>query len=157
MEEKSLKQLQEELTAMDFEGADQIKVRSVAQNIIDALNKKTAEATKNIEQNTPTDPAEHLDNKKDDEKHYFGKAAKMKEHLEAQEKVAFVVPLGIGEKPGAIETWEANGYRLNILKGVMVRLPKQVVESLAESYQMTQIAGQEFLMDRDEKIKKVLE
>lgn len=156
-DERTLAQLQDELKAMDFEGADEIKTKSVALSVIKALQKKEAEiGNSNSAKKELTDPYASKDNKKKDEKHYFGKAAKMKEHLDAQPKVGFVIPLGIGEKPGAIETWQANGYRLNILKGVMVMLPKQVVESLAESYQMTSVAGQEFLADRDAEHKEKL-
>ena len=89
------------------------------------------------------------DNKKSDAKKYLSKRERMKAHLDAQEKVEVYVPRDFGEKKGTTLAVQLNGYRLNILKGVMVRVPKQIAEVIKESYDMTEQAGDEFLMDRE--------
>ena len=76
------------------------------------------------------------------------KAQKMKENLESQPKIRFFIPLAMGEKKGAYETVNLNGYGLKIAKGMYVDLPTQVADVLAESYGQTEQAGQEFLADR---------
>lgn len=101
---------------------------------------------------TAADKAEERTEKKK----WEGKALAMKARLAGQSRVQFMIPLGFGEKRGAYETVIMNGYRLNIMKGVLVQLPQQVAELLAESYQMTAAAGQEFLIDRDDAIKDTL-
>ncbi len=100
--------------------------------------------------------AEDRQEEKSVEKRWAGKAAAMKANLDAQQKVTFLIPLGFGEKRGAYETVIMNGYRLNIMKGVIVEVPKQVAALLAESYQLTAEAGSQFLMDRDDAIKNRL-
>lgn len=148
---RTFKELQNELIAREFIGAETFTTKKQCLAILTALDKKDADAAKNLPANTPTviDPIK--DNEKVDEKKYESKAARMKAHLAKQPTVQFLIPLSIGEKRGAIETWQANGYRLNILKGVLVEIPQQVAESLAESYQLTAEAGQEYSVDRPSK------
>lgn len=156
IEEKTLKQLQAELTEAGFVGADALTTKKQVQTVLDNLA-KAAENPPTIQANSEIADPEIgkapipdvvVDNRRLDEKVYSGKAKIMKEKLDAQPKVKFLIPLGVNEKRGAIETWQCNGYRLNILKGVLVDVPQQVAESLAESYQMTSKAGEEFLIDR---------
>ena len=47
-------------------------------------------------------------------------AQMMKENLDRQPKINFLIPLSSGEKEGAYDTVCLNGYRLVIKKGVMV-------------------------------------
>lgn len=83
-------------------------------------------------------------------------ALTMKEILEQEEKVMFSIPLAPGEKEGAIESVTINGYRMEVKKGVMQELPKSVVQILAEHYNISQNAGKEMLIDRDEKTMEAL-
>lgn len=151
MEEKTLKQLQTELTAKGFVGAEFLTTKKQVETVLHNLTTKEAPAVP-AEDNVP----KVTDDTKKDEKKYFGKAAAMKEHLESLPLVDFIIPLGFGEKKGSIETWEANGYRLNILKGARVRIPSQVADDLANAYNLTAEAGREFSADRDEKLKDAL-
>lgn len=144
-DERTLQQLKEELAARDFIGADTLTTKAQALAIISALDKKDEEAKKGMNMQIKDNVK---DDERADERKYMSKAQKMKEHLAKQPKVQFLIPLGVGEKRGTVETWQANGYRLNILKGVLVEVPQQVAESLAESYQLTQQAGENFSIDR---------
>jgi hypothetical protein len=75
---------------------------------------------------------------------------KMKEHLQQQPRVHFMIPLSSGEQQGAYETVTINGYRVVIKKGVMVQIPQQVAQILGEHYEITQNVGREYEIDRRE-------
>jgi hypothetical protein len=84
-------------------------------------------------------------------------AQKVKEALALQPKVDFYLPLEPGEKLGqAYETVTINGYRLEIKKGMMVSVPKQIAETLAEYLSISTSAGVEHRVDRDEKRQEAL-
>jgi hypothetical protein len=70
--------------------------------------------------------------------------------LAKEPKVSFFIPLGIGEKIGAYETVQLNGYRLMIKKGVVVEIPISIQVILAEYLNITSAAGQDKLADREE-------
>lgn len=89
-----------------------------------------------------------IDNATRDDQAYKNKARRMKEQLEKQPKVKFLVPLEPGEKKGSIEVVIMNGYRMNILKGEFVDLPEQVAEDLARRYKLTSEAGKNLEIDR---------
>lgn len=80
----------------------------------------------------------------------------MKEHLATQQKVHFMIPLGEGEKDGAYETVQINGYKMTIKKGTMVVIPQQVAEILADHYRISSEVGQEWRIDRDNATEKAL-
>jgi hypothetical protein len=80
-----------------------------------------------------------------------GRARTTKEILDRQPKVRFMIPLDMGEKKGSYHEVQINGYVLHIQKGVFVDLPKTVADLLAESMDLTNEAGSEFRIDRDEK------
>ena len=84
-----------------------------------------------------------------DNDRWMNKAMRMKASLDQQPKVSFLIPLGFKEKKGTIETVILNGYRFEIKKGVMVQIPKQVAEVLAESYELEMDAGEQFRTDRE--------
>lgn len=77
--------------------------------------------------------------------------------LMREEKVWFMVPLGQSEKPGAYEEVYINGYRTTIKKGVMVEIPRSVMEILANKYKVETEAGAEFRTDRDAKTQDALD
>lgn len=56
--------------------------------------------------------------------------------LDASPKVQFMIPFDIGEKPGATEIVQINGYPFIIKKGALVTIPKQVADILANKYQV---------------------
>lgn len=70
----------------------------------------------------------------DTTKLYNEDAKKMKAYLDKQVKVKFIIPLSEGEKEGSFETWQGNGHKIQIMKGVMVNLPEQVANDLADHY-----------------------
>lgn len=181
LEERSLKQLQEYLGELGFVSPEVLGTKGACLAVIQNYQEKTASANKALEdaqkeldavkkerdavQTTtpdgkvlnPTAPAPaDLAKEPVVAKEWAGKAAAMKARLESQPKVQFLIPLGFGEKRGSYDTVILNGFRLNIMKGVLTFIPKQVAEVLAESYQMTASAGEEFLMDRKDEVKEAL-
>jgi hypothetical protein len=85
---------------------------------------------------------------------HVGKAERMRLQLEAQPKVAIMIPLGHGEAAGSTESVILNGYRLNIRKGEYVHVPEQVARIIMESQQQTQQAiDNYFLMNSEGKSK----
>jgi hypothetical protein len=70
--------------------------------------------------------------------------------LESSPKTMFIIPLGSGEKPGAYEIVNINGYQLTIKKGEMVEIPIPVANILADHYRITMNAGQDKLVNRVE-------
>ena len=86
----------------------------------------------------------------DDKVRYEKRAHRMKKILQDQPKVRFMIPLGLGEKKGAYDTVQINGYKLTIMKGAMVDLPQQVVDLLAAKYEVDMTAGAEHRVDGDE-------
>lgn len=175
---KNLKELQKILTDdLEFVGAEVFTVKQQAVKVILNIrekNKKDAEklaAVKvdaEVQTTVPGPKGEQLVvnptapkagdrlNERTDVAKWQGKQAIMKEKLWRQPLVQFMIPLGFGEKRGAFESVILNGYRLNIMKGVMVEIPKQVAEILANSYQMLAEAGKDFELDRSELVKEVL-
>lgn len=185
LEKMTLKELQDILTnEFEFVGADKFttkdQVRVIIRTLRDKKEKEEAatqallDEMDKLEQKkvvvtgedgkkvtlieNPTAPTpEDRAAERTDKKRWEGKAAAMKAHLAAQPKVQFLIPLGFGEKRGAYETVIMNGYRLNIMKGVLVQIPQQVATLLADSYQMTAEAGSDFLLDRADAVKESLQ
>lgn len=91
-------------------------------------------------------------------KYYFTQRHKAtKERLEKQPKVLFIIPKVDGEAAGlAYDTVQIDGFRMEIRKGVAVTIPEQVANILAEKYRIGTEAGQEHLINRDEKTSEVL-
>lgn len=83
-------------------------------------------------------------------------AAKTKAMLDAGPHSMFMIPLAPGEKVGAYEITELNGYKLTIKKGCMVKLPDPIIEILAKHYQIQMTAGQDKLIDRDSSVQNAL-
>lgn len=73
-------------------------------------------------------------------------------------KTAFLIPLAPGEKPGAFETVQINGFRLQIRKGAMVQIPVACAEVLAGHYnvQLESGYGSEKRLDRASDVQKAL-
>ena len=69
-----------------------------------------------------------------EEADYDETVSDMKAYLEAQEKTEVMLPLDIGEKLGAFVPVTINGYRLNVPKGVRVKVPGPVADILFESF-----------------------
>lgn len=87
---------------------------------------------------------------------YKNDAQRMKEYLDSQPKINFLIPLTPGEKEGSYETVSLNGYTLKIKKGVLVPLPQQVAELLAEKYKIEMEAGKEMRVDRSSDVIEAL-
>ena len=103
-----------------------------------------------------------------DAKRWSGKALIMKKKLDGQPKVHVFLSLTGKEKPGAVKEitgsdgkrkiitsgaiWPViqNGHCTLVPKGVPVMVPQQVQEALGQSQLKTSVAGNEFLVDRDE-------
>jgi hypothetical protein len=80
-----------------------------------------------------------------------GRAQTTKDILDRQPKVRFMIPLDMGEKKGSYHEVQINGYILRIQKGVFVDIPQSVADLLAESFDLTNEAGSEYRIDREEK------
>lgn len=85
----------------------------------------------------------------DQQREYYH-ARRSKHELLTGPKTMFMVPLQPGEKPGATETVSINGYRLNVKKGAMVKIPVPMAQAIAEKYQIEMEAGSNMLFDRDD-------
>jgi hypothetical protein len=143
LEEMTLNELREEgknIGIIGVEHFDKKKPLILAINSIRSLQPKV----------TKFDPAPipGVDNVSKDVKSYTSKKERTKAYHESQPKERFLIPLGIGEKLGAVETFLDNGYRLNIAKGVFVMLPRSVIDELMKAHNMTMEAGKEFSADR---------
>lgn len=91
-----------------------------------------------------------------DMKLFTDTAAATKKVLDAEPKVSFIIPLMPGEKEGAYEIVNINGYQVTIKKGVMVDIPRSVAMVLANHYQITMSAGQEKLLGRSQSVDEAL-
>ena len=89
---------------------------------------------------------------------FYSKISKeMKEHLESQPKVSFMVPRDPLESESlSYESVQINGYRMEVKKGVMVQLPQQVAELLANKYQVELNAGSDMRIDRQDQVRDAL-
>jgi hypothetical protein len=88
------------------------------------------------------------------EQSHQGKAERMRLHLEAQPKVAIMIPLTPGEVAGSTESVILNGHRVNIRKGEYVMVPEQVARVIMESQAQTaQAIENYFLMNAEGKSK----
>lgn len=81
---------------------------------------------------------------------------KIKGVLENSEKYPIMIPLEPGEKAGAIKDIWINGLHIPVPKGVMVRVPEEVFNVLANSLKLTSEAGAGFLISRDSKTEDAL-
>ena len=79
-----------------------------------------------------------------------------KARLAAAPKINFIIPLAEGEKRGAYDTVQINGYGLKIQKGVLIPLPEPVAMLLAEKYRITMTAGEEKRVDRSDAVSEAL-
>ena len=87
---------------------------------------------------------------------YQRKAHQMKEILEKQPKVAFMIPKQEGDGDGAFDTVQINGFRIEIKKGVMVNIPQQCAEILADKYRIHAEAGNQFRLNRNDRVEDAL-
>lgn len=104
---------------------------------------------------------------KQTEQRWLSKAARMYEYLEAQPKVAILIPCEVGEKPGVVErrmihginqyihisgaVWSKtfNGFRIIVPKGVQgVQVPQDIAQNIADEFNLTQAAGEQWKIDR---------
>ena len=76
--------------------------------------------------------------------------------LMAEPQVHFIIPLAAGEKEGAAEMVQINGFRQNIKKGVMVEIPMSVAKVLANHYKIEMTAGSEKRLDRGADVAEAL-
>lgn len=151
LEEMTLKELQKELSdKFNFVGSEMFTTKPQVMTVYNALLLKSKEVAP-----AQTVTAQPKDNERADQKAYESKAARMKALCDAEPKVRFMIPLN-GEKMGAVETCQINGYRINILKGVMVSIPQRFAQLLEESYRLTAEAGSDLLADRDPEVKDKL-
>lgn len=92
---------------------------------------------------------------KNEVQEYQDRVAQTREKLMNGPKVMFMVPMQPGEKPGAVETVNINGFKLTIQKGVMVEIPVAMAKVLANYLQVEMNAGSDKLIDRDESKKGI--
>jgi hypothetical protein len=83
----------------------------------------------------------------------------VRKKLLAQPVVSFMIPLGIGEKKGAYEHVQINGWKAEVRKGQMVMIPQQVAKMLMNYLQIDQgnIEGVPHgRINRDDKVENAL-
>lgn len=84
---------------------------------------------------------------------------RVREKLLKQEIVSFMIPLGIGEKKGAYEHVQINGWKAQVMKGDMVKIPRQVAKMLMAYLSISEgknIALPHGRVDRDEDTARAL-
>ena len=160
MEEKTIKQLKEELTALGFstKALEGMKTKGALLATIEALKGEPVESL------TPTaDPKEE----KSTEVSWQTKADRMAKHLEKQTPVRVLVPLDSNEKVGEVKVvrnsrgileyryisgavWSKtfNGYKVTIPKGTYFDVPEQIAKNIAREHDQTQSAGANIRLDR---------
>jgi hypothetical protein len=82
--------------------------------------------------------------------------AQTKYILEHSPQINFLVPLGENEAPGTIEEPQINGYKTKVPKGIMVTIPIQVANLLAEKYKIAMSAGADKRIDRASDVSEAL-
>lgn len=88
---------------------------------------------------------------------YGKRQAAVKDRLDKQPKVAFMIPRNPLEIDGlAYETVQIDGFRMEIKKGVMVHLPQQVAEILAEKFNIETTAGNDKVLGRSQEVTDAL-
>lgn len=80
--------------------------------------------------------------------------AQTKYILDNSEHVNFIVPQQEGEI--GIEEVQINGYKLTIKKNVMVNIPVQVAQIVAEKYRINMESGKDKRIDRDSETSEAL-
>ena len=170
MEEKSLKQLQAELVALGMpeEDVKAFRSKTMVQNTINTLTAVKAEPAEEKEIKKVKSIIERPNPREEKTviRKYKTKREIMRAKLEAQPTVRFFLPLSGQEQAGvvrevvkngrkeqiyvsgAIETVQLNGYKILIPKGNFIDIPQQVAEVLSDSMQLTNKAGEAFLIDR---------
>ena len=100
-------------------------------------------------------------------KRWKTKAAAMRDHLAAQEKVNILIPVDPSERAGvvewrkdkdgndyqvhisgAVDSVQLNGYKYLIPKGIYTPVPRQIAEVISRSQQQTLEAGRDIRIDR---------
>lgn len=159
MEEKTVKQLREELVKLGFDAkiAEGIITKDALLATIKVLKEKQTVSTLN-----PSNPKED----KDTEIAWQTKADRMAKQLEAQLKVRVMIPLEPNEKVGVVRqvrirgtiqyryvsgaVWSKtfNGYKIILPKGTYFDVPEQIAENIAMELDQTQRAGEGLRIDR---------
>src|SRR3990167_10427485 len=89
-------------------------------------------------------------------KNLKSKSDQMRDALEAQPKVSFMIPLSEGENAGSFQPVTINGYQMRVPKGEIVQVPLQVAEMLAERYNIEMNLGKKNLISRSKDIQDAL-
>jgi len=107
---------------------------------------------------------------KKDRKEYLSKKERMRAILMAQPRIRILIPTQGTEKPGVVK-WvynkrskrdeqvlisgaytpvQINGFKWLVPHGVYSSVPEQIAEAISDSQNMTNQAGKEYLLDRDD-------
>lgn len=78
------------------------------------------------------------------------------EKLNKQPKFAMMIPLGINEKPGGTHEVGINGVVFVYPKGQMISVPETVFKLLSDHFNITNAAGKDMLIDRDDRVAEAL-
>lgn len=73
----------------------------------------------------------------------------MYEYFRKMPKVPFYCPMNLGEAPGAWQWYQINTFAMEIKKGTMVQIPRQIAEELMESLKTTSDAIHPIVMSPD--------
>lgn len=146
-EDLERKELLEALIASDESEPDE-EEDSEAKEDEQEEQEKESEAIKEQEESEDEDEEEEKPEKEDpritEGRIPVGsKAAIMKARLALQPKVTVMIPKGAKEKTGTTFPVTINGYRMNIMKGVYVPVPKQVADIVMDSQNQTLMAADE--------------
>lgn len=112
-----------------------------------ATNEKAPNETEKASTTAPVATTPVRPSETEMQKDYDLQRNRTKEILDAEPKIAFMIPLGPDEKEGAYETVMINGYGYQIMKNVLVEIPRSVAQLLANKYKVSSEAGRNMLVD----------
>ena len=165
----TVKELQAKLVelGMPEEDAKAFKTKAPMVASINAMMAKDAVEPEEVKKVASIEEKPNPIEDREVNKRWKTKAAAMRDHLAAQEKVNILIPLDPSEKAGVIE-WrkdkegndyqvhisgavdsvQLNGYKYFIPKGIYTPVPRQVAEVISKAQQQTLDAGKDILIDR---------
>jgi len=163
-EEKTLKQLKEELVSLGMP-ADAVESFNTKSQLLAVIN--TMKAKETVKRVDTLEEKEDPKEEKLVEQRYRSKAIIMRDKIMAQPTIRFFIPCEGKEKPGVVEwrtdkngkkyqfvvsgtyeTVQLSGFKYFVPKGVFVDVPQQIAEELGASLHLTSEAGKDKLMDR---------
>jgi len=163
LEELTVKELQAEAVKLGMPEED-TKTFTTKAPLIATINAlKASNVVKKVD---TLEPKVNPKEEKQDEKRWKSKAERQQDFFDSQPKVRVLIPLDPHEKQGVVRevmvkgrkkiihvsgaVWSKtfNGFMVIIPKGIYTEVSQPVADNIAEEYNQTQHAGDQWLIDR---------